>query len=164
MCIRDRYLYDGKWQDMKIIEETIPLKNNRDTTVIVRLTHHGPIITDVHSILKTESAALSMAWTGNWLTKEIDGLFGLATSKDWGDFTDAVKNYGVPGQNIVYADVNGNIGWRSAVYIPIRKEGSSLIPRPGDNPYYDWDGRVPYKEMPYIYTVSYTHLTLPTKA
>ena len=62
-----------------------------------------------------------------------------------------MKNYGVPGQNIVYSDVNGNIGWRSAVYIPIRKEGSSLIPRPGANPYYDWDGRVPYKEMPYIY-------------
>ena len=148
---KNQYLYDGKWKDMKTVEETIPLKNNRDTTVIVRLTHHGPIITDVHSILKSESAALSMAWTGNWLTKEVDGLFGLATSKDWDDFTDAVKNYGVPGQNIVYADVNGNIGWRSAVYIPIRKEGSSLIPRPGDNPYYDWDGRVPYKEMPYIY-------------
>ena len=82
----NQYLYGGDWQDMKIIEETIKLRNNRDTTVTIRLTHHGPIITDVHSLLKGENTALSMAWTGNWLTKEIDGLFGLATAKNWNDF------------------------------------------------------------------------------
>ena len=92
-----------------------------------------------------------MAWTGNWLTREIDGLFQLATSKNWTDFSNALKHYGVPGQNIVYADVEGNIGWRPAVFLPIRKEGYSLIPRPGDDPNYDWSGRVPYKEMPYLF-------------
>ena len=148
---RNQYLYNGNWEDMKIITETIPLKNNRDTTITIRLTHHGPIITDVHNLLNEDTVSLSMAWTGNWLTKEIDGLFGLSTSKNWSDFTNAVKNYGVPGQNIVYADVKGNIGWRSAVYIPIRKQGSSLTPRPGDDPSYDWQGRVPYGEMPFLY-------------
>ena len=148
---RNQYLYNGKWEEMKIITETIPLKNNRDTTITIRLTHHGPIITDVHSLLNEDTVSISMAWTGNWLTKEIDGLFGISTSKNWSDFTSAVKNYGVPGQNIVYADVEGNIGWRSAVYIPIRKQGSSLIPRPGDDPSYDWQGRVPYSEMPFLY-------------
>ena len=146
----NQYLYDGDWQDMKIIKETIKLRNNRDTTVTIRLTHHGPVITDVHSLLKGENTALSMAWTGNWLTKEIDGLFGLATAKNWNDFSRALKDFGVPGQNIIYADVHGNIGWRPAVFLPIRKEGSSLIPRPGHNSEYDWDGRVPYKEMPYL--------------
>ena len=147
----NQYLYNGSYQDMRVIKEKIRLKNDRDTTITIRLTHHGPIISDVHSLTKEDTVALSMAWTGNWLTKEIDGLFGLATSKNWDDFSKAVKNYGVPGQNIVYADVLGNIGWRPAVYIPIRKEGSSLIPRPGDDPDYDWSGRVPYKEMPYLF-------------
>ena len=147
---KNQYLYDGKWQDMKIITETIKLKNNRDTTVIIRLTHHGPIITDVHNLLKDENTALSMAWTGNWLTKEIDGLFGLATSKNWADFSRSVQQFGVPGQNIVYADIEGNIGWRPAVFLPIRKQGFSLIPRPGDDPSYDWSGRVPYKKMPFL--------------
>ena len=146
----NQYLYDGDWQDMKIIKETIKLRNNRDTTVTIRLTHHGPVITDVHSLLKGENTALSMAWTGNWLTKEIDGLFGLATAKNWNDFSRALKDFGVPGQNIIYADVHGNIGWRPAVFLPIRKEGSSLIPRPGHNSEYDWNGRVPYKQMPYL--------------
>ena len=146
----NQYLYDDEWKDMKILKETIKLRNNRDTTVTIRLTHHGPIITDVHSLLKGENTALSMAWTGNWLTKEIDGLFGLATAKNWNDFSRALKDFGVPGQNIIYADVHGNIGWRPAVFLPIRKEGSSLIPRPGHNSEYDWNGRVPYKEMPYL--------------
>ena len=146
----NQYLYDGKWLDMKIITETIKLKNDRDTTITIRLTHHGPIITDVHNLLKDEKSSMSMAWTGNWLTKEIDGLFGLATSKNWSDFSRAVQQFGVPGQNIVYADDQGNIGWRPAVFIPIRKEGSSLIPRPGDDPSYDWSGRVPYKNMPFL--------------
>ena len=146
----NQYLYDGKWLDMKIVTETIKLKNDRDTTITIRLTHHGPIITDVHNLLKDEKISMSMAWTGNWLTKEIDGLFDLATSKNWSDFSRAVQQFGVPGQNIVYADDQGNIGWRPAVFIPIRKEGSSLIPRPGDDPSYDWSGRVPYKNMPFL--------------
>ena len=148
---KNQYLYDGKWQDMKIVKETIKLKNNRDTTVTIRLTHHGPIITDVHNLLKDENMALSMAWTGNWLTKEIDGLFGLATSKNWSDFSRSVQQFGVPGQNIVYADVEGNIGWRPAVFLPIRKEGFSLTPRPGDDPSYDWSGIVPFKKMPFLF-------------
>ena len=148
---KNQYLYDGEWSDMKVVEETIKLRGDRDTTVFIRLTHHGPIISDVHRLLKNENTAISMAWTGNWLTREIDGLFQLATSKNWTDFSNALKHYGVPGQNIVYADVEGNIGWRPAVFLPIRKEGYSLIPRPGDDPNYDWSGRVPYKEMPYLF-------------
>ena len=148
---KNQYLYDGEWGDMKVVEETIKLRGDRDTTVFIRLTHHGPIISDVHRLLKNENTAISMAWTGNWLTREIDGLFQLATSKNWTDFSNALKHYGVPGQNIVYADVEGNIGWRPAVFLPIRKEGYSLIPRPGDDPNYDWSGRVPYKEMPYLF-------------
>ena len=92
-----------------------------------------------------------MAWTGNWLTKEIDALLGLSLATNWNEFSNAVKNYGVPGQNIVYADTKGNIGWRPAVYVPIRKEGSSLLPRPGNDPKYDWNGRVPFDKMPYLY-------------
>ena len=124
----NEYLYDGNWEKMKIIKESIRLKNNRDTTITIRLTHHGPIITDIHALTKSENLEISMAWTGNWLTTEIDALLGLSLATNWNEFSNAVKNYGVPGQNIVYADTKGNIGWRPAVYVPIRKEGSSLLP------------------------------------
>ena len=147
----NEYLYDGNWKKMKIIKESIRLKNNRDTTITIRLTHHGPIITDIHALTKSENVEISMSWTGNWLTKEIDALLGLSLATNWNEFSDAAKNYGVPGQNIVYADTKGNIGWRPAVYVPIRKEGSSLLPRPGNDPKYDWNGRVPFNKMPYLY-------------
>ena len=147
----NEYLYDGNWKKMKIIKESIRLKNDRDTTITIRLTHHGPIITDIHALTKNENLEISMAWTGNWLTKEIDALLGLSLATNWNEFSNAVKNYGVPGQNIVYADTKGNIGWRPAVYVPIRKEGSSLLPRPGNDPKYDWNGRVPFNKMPYLY-------------
>lgn len=146
----NQYRHGKTWQDMKLIEETIPLKEGKDTTIVIRLTHHGPVISDIHPLLKGNEKVVSMAWTGNWITHELDAFMGLATMQNWDDFTQTVKKFGVPGQNIVYADVYGNIGWRPAVYVPIRKEGSSLIPRPGQNPKYDWQGRIPFSEMPFI--------------
>ena len=74
----------------------------------------------------------------------------LNIMENWDDFSKGVRSFGVPGQNIVYADIDGNIGWRPAVFIPIRKEGFSMIPRPGHDPDYDWAGKVPFSEMPFI--------------
>jgi len=148
---KNQYKYDGNWEDMKIITETIKLKNNQDTTITIRLTHHGPIVSDIHNLLKNTNKAISMAWTGNWLTRELDGLLELSLSKNWKTFSNAIKKYGVPGQNVIYADNYGNIGWRPAVFIPIRKKGASLIPRPGHDPKYDWKGVVPFKDMPHIF-------------
>ena len=147
----NKYLSDDRWLDMEIIEETIPLKDGGDTTIVIRVTKHGPVISDIHPLLKEGNATVSMAWTGHRETNEMSTFLGLNKMKNWDDFTEAVKSFGVPGQNMVYADVNGNIGWRPAVYIPIRKEGSSLLPRPGHDPDYDWKGKVPFDKMPFLY-------------
>ena len=147
----NEYFHDGKWVPMTIMEETIPLKGGGDTTVTIRLTHHGPVISDIHDLTKNTDKVVSMSWTGHWVTKEMEAWIDVNTMKNWNDFSKAVENFGVPGQNIVYADINGNIGWRPAVFIPIREEGFSMIPRPGHDSKYDWKGKVPYNEMPYIF-------------
>ena len=147
----NQYLQGNEWKNMEIVSETIPLKKGKDTTVVVRLTHHGPVISDIHPLLKGKGTAISMAWTGHELTNEMNAFMKLNTMKNWNDFTEAVKNFGVPGQNIIYADTAGNIGWRPAVYVPIRKEGNSLMPRPGHKESYDWHGYVPFEKMPYIF-------------
>ena len=147
----NQYLHGEKWKNMKLIHETIPLKNGKDTTVVVRLTHHGPVVSDIHPLLQNDKTAVSMSWTGHRVTHEMSAFMKLNTMKSWEDFTDAVRNFGVPGQNIIYADTAGNIGWRPAVYIPIRKEGHSLIPRPGHDPNFDWKGIVPFEKMPFLY-------------
>ena len=147
----NEYKSDDKWLPMEIVEENIPLKNGSDTTITIRMTHHGPIISDIHGLLTEKNIAMSMSWTGHWVTTEMDAWVTLNTMENWDDFSAGVELFGVPGQNIVYADVEGNIGWRPAVFVPIRKDGFSMIPRPGHDSSYDWKGKIPYDEMPYLY-------------
>lgn len=148
---KNQYKSGNDWLNIETIEEKIYLKGGKDTTIQVRKTHHGPIVSDIHPLLKNTKDVMSMAWTGHWVTNELDAWIDINIMKNWQDFSNGVKSFGVPGQNIVYADIEGNIGWRPAVFIPIRKEGFSMVPRPGSDPDYDWDGRVPFSEMPFLY-------------
>lgn len=144
------YLYGDEWKEMEMEEQTIPLHDGRDTTIVIRSTIHGPIISDIHPFLKNSDVAVSMSWAGAWETLELSALIQLNTMKNWEDFTNAVRDFSIPGQNMVYADKEGNIGWRPAVKLPVRKDGNSLLPRPGHLPEYDWKGTVPFDEMPFL--------------
>ena len=146
----NQYKHDNGWKEITIRKETIKLKSGSDTTITVRSTHHGPIITDIHSSLKNSKKQISMTWSGHFMSDELPTLIKMATIKNWDDFSDAVKTFSVPGQNIIYADINGNIGWRPAVKIPIRKNAKNLLPRPGEDSAYDWNGFVPFNEMPFL--------------
>ena len=147
----NKYRHGDNWLDMVIREEVIPRKNGGDTTIVIRETHHGPVISDVHPLLKNERKVVSMAWTGNQITEEISTLSKIGLVNDWDGFTEVVKKFSVPGQNIIFADTAGNIGWRAAALIPIRIKGGSLLPRPGWDPAYDWQGFIPLDEMPFLY-------------
>lgn len=145
------YRHREEWKKIESHVETIPLKSGGEKQITIRKTVHGPIISDIHSLLKDAKTAVSMAWTGHGRTNEIKALLEMAYIKNWDDYSAIIEQIGVPGQNIIYADVEGNIGWRPAVKIPIRIEGNSLLPRPGDTGKYDWNGFVPFKEMPYLF-------------
>ena len=147
----NKYKHDNKWLDIVSRKETISLKEGKDTTIIIRETHHGPIISDIHPLLKEKDYAISMSWVGNKITNEISALSKFSLVKNWNEFSTIVSEFSVPGQNIIYADTLGNIGWRAAALIPIRKDGGSLLPRPGWDSDYDWKGFIPFDEMPYIY-------------
>ncbi|MCF7824065.1 MAG: penicillin acylase family protein [Candidatus Marinimicrobia bacterium] len=148
----NQYFYDGEWHDMIIHEELIQVKGGDPVAFQVRETHHGPIINDVHSILmKNESPPISMSWVGNYMTNELEAFFGLNTARNWNDFSSAVSKFWIPGQNMIYADLEGNIGWRPAVALPLRAKGTGLVPLPGDDPQWDWQGFVPFDEMPYLF-------------
>ncbi len=148
---KKEYLHGSEWKTIISKKEIFRVKGGDDVTKQIRSTHHGPVISDIHPLLQTTNQVVSMSWTGHWVTNEMDAWVQLTTMKNWGDFTSGVELFGVPGQNIVYADVDGNIGWRPAVYIPIRKKGYSMIPRPGHDLDYDWKGKVPFEEMPYMF-------------
>jgi len=147
----NEYKHENEWLLISRKKETFSIKGNPDTTIAIRSTHHGPIVSDIHPLEKESSQVLSMSWTGHWVTNELDAWVQLTTMKNWSDFSNALSNFGVPGQNIVYADIEGNIGWRPAVFVPIRREGFSMVPRPGWDKSYDWNGKIPYDEMPFLY-------------
>ncbi len=146
----DQYFYDGRWRDMEIYQEIISVKGGTPVTLKIRETVHGPVISDIHPLF-ADTVAVAMEWVGNFMTNEVQALYELNLAQNWDEFSQAVSKFAVPGQNMIYADVDGNIGWRPAVWLPIRAEGTGLVPLPGDDPKWDWKGFVPFKEMPYLF-------------
>tara|TARA_B100000315_G_scaffold260807_1_gene325633 strand:+ start:22788 stop:25217 length:2430 start_codon:yes stop_codon:yes gene_type:complete len=142
------YLYDGQWQKMDTRKETIQIKGGTDTTVVIRETVHGPVISDIHSLLKDGSTAVALKWTGHEISDELTTFMKLNLMKNWDDFLEAGKTFGAPGQNFVYADKAGNIGWKPFANVPIRKDAEYLMPLPGESSEWGWKGFIPFKELP----------------
>ncbi len=141
-----QYEYQGKWYDLNIIPETINIKGEEPLKFNILLTRHGPIINA--DKLATEQP-VALRWTlqdGNRLFNSIQGI-NLATN--WDEFHEAVGLWDVPGQNFVYADVEGNIAYQASGKTPIRvADHLGTIPVPGWTGEYEWQGFVPYDKMP----------------
>ena len=146
-----QYYVDGEWRDLIIEEEEIMLKSGESRTIIIRSTHRGPIVSDIHPDAKGQSKAISFKWTEFDAFDETTALFMLAKATNWDEFSEASKLFGAPGQNWTYADKDGNIGWRPNSKIPIRLGAEKLIPFDGSTSKHDWTGYVPFDEMPYVY-------------
>lgn len=147
----NQYLHDGKWKEMTLREETIAIKGGEAHTFTIRETHRGPVISDLHPLSKEGDRVMSFRWTGHEASDEVHAFLSLNTMKSWADFSEAVSHFTVPGQNIIYADTAGNIGWRPAAKIPIRKGANSLIPLPGETSEYDWNSFLTTSAMPHLY-------------
>jgi penicillin amidase len=142
-----KYKLNGSWKNLKIKHENIPLKNGDTAKRSIRYTHRGPIISQFKNI---QDKAISMRWIGNEYSNELRSTYLLNHAANWADFKDAVKTFISISQNIVYADVNGNIGLYCCAGIPIRK-GDGISIYPGDTTKYDWKGFVPFDQLPHTY-------------
>jgi len=163
----NQYDYDGIWKEMILRDEKIPVKGGKTQTLLVRETHRGPVISDLHPLEKGGDRVISFRWTGRDMSDEVDAFLRLNTMENWRDFSEAVARFTVPGQNIIYADTKGNIGWRPAVRIPKRKGGETLVPLPGETSEYDWKGFVKSSALPSLFNpptgiiATANHRTIP---
>ncbi|MCA9924720.1 MAG: penicillin acylase family protein, partial [Anaerolineales bacterium] len=139
------YEFMGEWQDVDIIEETIKVNGADDELLTVYLTHHGPIVSDV---IDGGKDVLALRWTAMETTRVFQSIIQLNQAGNYDDFKDALQYWDVPSQNVIYADVEGNIAYQTPGRIPIRKNGNGLIPVPGWTGEYEWEGWIPYDEMP----------------
>jgi penicillin amidase len=140
-----KYLLDGVWTDLKIKNEIIKTKEGKEVERKLKFTHRGPIINDFN---KNVEIPLSIHWLGNEMSNEIRTVFLLNRAKSWTDFRAAVQTFTSISQNIVYADVAGNIGLQCSAGIPVRA-GNGIQIYPGDSSKYDWTGLVPFEELPF---------------
>lgn len=95
---------------------------------------------------------IALRWTardpGN---QEFEAFFRLNRARDWKGFQDALRTYGGPMQNFVFADVKGNIGWYAAGRVPIRRNGDGSVPFDGWTNDGDWTGFIPFEQLPHLY-------------
>ena len=140
-----KYWFDGAWKDLDIHHETVKLKGGDSVLVDLKFTHRGPL---VNRFKKEKETPLSIRWLGNEMSNEIRTVYLLNRAENWSDFREACSTFISVSQNIVYADVDGNIGLQCSAGIPIR-EGSGIEIYPGDSSKYDWKGLVPFEELPY---------------
>ncbi len=144
---RNQYKFMGEWRDMEVRTELIKTGKNSAVEREVRFTHRGPVISDLRGYDGT-GRAISMKWLGNEYSNELRGAYLLNRAGSWDEFRDAVSTFISISQNITYADRDGNIGIQTAAGIPVRKITTSPL-LPGEDDSYDWEGVVPFNELPY---------------
>jgi penicillin amidase len=157
----NQYEFEGQWVDMEIIRETIQVAGGESLELDVRLTRHGPIITEVYDledfgveagIEVPEHYAIALSWTALEPSCVFCAIWQLDKAQNWDDFRAALSHFAVPSQNIIYADLEGNIGYQTPGNIPIRVEGhTGMVPVPGWTGEFEWQGFIPYEEMPFSF-------------
>jgi penicillin amidase len=138
------YRYADRWERMKVERQLIPVKGADSAEVELEFTRHGPVI--YRDPEKNVAFAVRAAWLEPGTAPYL-GSVGYMRTEDWDGFLAAIKRWGTPGENQVYADVSGNIGWKPAGLIPRRPNWDGLLPVPGDGRY-EWDGFLDDAELP----------------
>jgi penicillin amidase len=172
-----QYEYQGKWEEAQVVHEEIKVKGSKTPFIEeVRTTRHGPILTSMPSRgedLKCAPQAalhhaptsgnpaeqnganaelpLALRWTGLEQCHITVAVQKLNHARNWDEFRDALRDWDVPPQNMIYADKEGNIGYIMAGAIPIRAKGQAVLPSPGWTGEYEWTGYIPFEELPQTY-------------
>jgi penicillin amidase len=140
------YQTPSGWVQPEHRVEVIHVKGKPDVTVDVKITRHGPVITE---LVPGETRPLALRWT------LYDGLripfFDVNAAQNWEEFTKAFSQLDAPGQNVVYADVDGNIGYHTTGKVPIRAAGDGSLPVSGADDAHEWTSYIPFDKLPSVY-------------
>jgi len=152
----NQYEFRGEWLDMEIIREEIVVDGRDEPVIIdVRKTHHGPIINDVAAGVEQDWSygwePLAYSWTALEPGTIHKSLLRLNRAQNWDEFRDALQYWDVAGENAVYADVDGNIGYQATGRYPIRTRSDGTMPVPGWTGEFEWTEFIPYEELPSVF-------------
>ena len=159
----DQYWRDGALVPLETREETIKVAGGEDVPLEIRSTVHGPIVSGLTSDFTTiakdaeiagapegDAYAVSLQWTALRPSTTSSAIFALNLAQNVEDFRAAASIFDVPAQNLIYADVDGNIAYQQPGYLPIRGSGDGTVPQPGWSSAYDWQGPIPFEDLAYV--------------
>lgn len=149
---RAEYLFDGKWLPTTAREERIKVRGSADVVQQLVFTHHGPVAYSGGGtpMKKHIPAGYALRWTAHDPTNVLQAFLNLNKASNYDEYVTAVSYLATPGQNVAYADRDGNI----AIYVtgehPIRWKGQGRFPSDGSSSKYDWHGFIPHAQKPNI--------------
>lgn len=142
------YEFEGEWKPIKVTHERIAVRGKHAEPIEIWETHHGPIVN--RALAATTAEPLALAWTAlrePWPSAAGIEL-GLATTG--AELVEGLADFALPCMNLVWADSGGNIGYKLIGKLPRRRGGCPDLPKPGWTGEYEWDGYVPFEELPEI--------------
>jgi penicillin amidase len=155
----NQYEVNGQWVDFETRTETIQVGGGEPVQVTVRSTRHGPVISEVYDLEEfgeqagldlPENFVIALRWTALEPSHIFDAIWGFNKAQNWEEFRAAARSFTVPAQNLLYADVDGNIGYQQPGKVPIRRNGDGSLPVPGWTDDYEWIGYIPFDDLPFV--------------
>jgi penicillin amidase len=142
------YQSPSGWQKPENDHEVIHVKGEPDVALDVQVTRHGPIISE---LFQGETRKLALGWLIYDSRSITTPLFEVDSAQNWEQFRAAFAKFATPSQNVVYGDVDGNIGYQAMGFVPIRASGDGTVPVSGADGKHDWTGYLPFDKMPSVY-------------
>ena len=141
-----RYRVNDQWQPFETIREEIAVKGQPDPeSVELRFTRHGPVLFEDHANHK----AYALRWAGAEPgAAAYLGSLAIDRAQNWEEFLRALESWKMPSENMLYADIDGNIGWVAAALTPVRENGNGLLPVPGADGRHEWSRFLDVAELP----------------
>lgn len=145
----DRYLYEDEWLPLEVVREEIAVKGRDAPELLdVRITHHGPLVNAALGADEAEPLAL------RWITLDqptaFKGMFELHGIRSGPELVASLEGHTSPASNLIWADRHGSIGYKLIGRLPLRKGGCPDLPKPGWEGEFEWEGAVPYDELPEV--------------
>ncbi|MET0557150.1 MAG: penicillin acylase family protein [Solirubrobacterales bacterium] len=145
----DRYLFEGEWRPLEIVREEIAVKGRDAPEVLdVRITHHGPIVNE--ALGADEAEPLALSWLALREPTAFAGMFELLEIASGPELVEKLSGHTAPASNLIWADRQGSIGYKLIGRLPRRRGNCPDLPKPGWTGEYEWEGTIPYEELPEV--------------
>ena len=146
--------FDGGWEPLTVHREEIAIRGSDPEIVEVRQTRHGPLLTfETVGVSPVRFVPLEAHYALRWAATdgliEPAALVDIAAARDFDAFREALRGISCPGQNVVYADVEGTIGYQLTGRYPRRRTGDGTIPVAGWTAGHEWDGWLAFEDLPW---------------